>query len=697
VLAQGVHSGPEALDDVTEQQDLMAAPMLPPTPQASVEGSGVPGRSSGPELTRRRPAVSIVVPTYNEERRLQRSFPELRRLATEQKWGDEVELIIVDDGSSDRTVETARVRLAQFPRGRLLRLPWHAGKGAAVRLGVAAAEGDAIAFMDADLATELSALPRGLAELQEADVVIGSRVAPGAVVTGRSHLRKALHRVFGSQARRLTGVSASDPQCGFKTFRSEAAKLLFPISRVDGFGFDVEILLLAQKLGYRVVEIPVRWHAVAGSHVHVLRDPLTMLSDLVRVRLRYRRKAPLATAPPPVAGPQSADGYTEAEGGFGYQGRGALTAATGQAAVGPPCRRIVFLSWRDLAHPQAGGSEVLIDQLARGCADRGHDVGLMCGSPTAARAYGVTPLGGPYEQYLRAPLVYARRFRGADVLVDTENGIPFFSPLWRRGPVVCLVHHVHRDQWSLRFPPPIAALGRALEEGAMPLAYRRSLFLCVSQSTASDLAALGVPPSQVRVLPMGVDIISAPPTGRSSTPLFLALGRLVPHKRLDLLLRIWELVRPHIGGRLVIAGDGPERERLQRLAGQGVEIRGKVSQYEKRRLLDRAWLLVHSALHEGWGIVIMEAAAAGMPALAFDVPGVRDAVRNQETGVLAPSEGAFAREWIALAEDAQRRERMGAAALRHAERTPWSVTVDAFLGILDEAVRRNAKDTSNTA
>jgi dolichyl-phosphate beta-glucosyltransferase len=237
-----------------------------------------------------RPSVSIVVPAYNEEERLQRTLPQLER---RDGLGPDVEVIVVDDGSADRTVEIARDHLRRIPRGRLLRLPWHAGKGAAVRSGVAAAEGDAIVFMDADLATDLSALPRLLTALQAADVVIGSRTAPGAVVTGRSPTRRVLHRGFGLPARHVAGVAASDPQCGFKGFRNDAAKILFAISRLNGFGFDVEILMLADKLGYRIVEIPVRWHAVDGSHVRA-RDPMAMLLELVCMRLLYRGKKPVA-------------------------------------------------------------------------------------------------------------------------------------------------------------------------------------------------------------------------------------------------------------------------------------------------------------------------------------------------------------------------------------------------------------------
>ena len=200
-----------------------------------------------------------------------------------------------------------------------------------------------------------------------------------------------------------------------------------------------------------------------------------------------------------------------------------------------------------------------------------------------------------------------------------------------------------------------------------------------------------MPSERIRVMPMGARLGPPADEPRSEEPLFLALGRLVPHKRLDLLLEIWGRVRSQTGGRLVIAGDGPERDRLERLAGDGVEFRGRVTEEEKQRLLRSAWFLVHTALHEGWGMVVSEAAQVSTPTLAFDVRGVRDAVRDGETGVLVDSEPDFAKEWVALARDPERRERMGAAAKRHAEGTTWAGTVDAFLAVLEETIQRGRR------
>ncbi|MBJ7470076.1 MAG: glycosyltransferase family 4 protein [Solirubrobacteraceae bacterium] len=343
--------------------------------------------------------------------------------------------------------------------------------------------------------------------------------------------------------------------------------------------------------------------------------------------------------------------------------------------------RIGFVAWRDLDHPQAGGSEVVVDRLLRGLSGRGHDVQLMCGGPAGERPYPVHGLGGTYTQYLRAPVRHAQTLRHADVLVDVQNGIPFFAPLWRSRPTVCLVHHVHTEQWDLAFPRPVAAFGRALESRVMPWTYRRSQYVAVSPGTATALADLGVREDQVNVVTNGVELTERVAL-RSPEPLFLALGRLVPHKRIDLLLELWERVRPHTGGRLVIAGGGPMLEALRAQAGDSVELLGPVSEATKQELLSQAWALVHPAMHEGWGMVVLEAAMHRTPTLAFDVPGLRDTVVPDETGYLAADHDGFVERWIRLARDAPERSRLGDAARPWAERFTWDRSVERFEDVL---------------
>lgn len=355
----------------------------------------------------------------------------------------------------------------------------------------------------------------------------------------------------------------------------------------------------------------------------------------------------------------------------------------------PQPRRIVFLARRDLGNPAAGGSELLVDRLAGGLTRLGHQVTLLCGGPAAFREYRVVSAGGDLSHYLRARPAFARQVGDCDLLVEVCNGMPYLAPLWHRGPTLCLVNHVHTDLWRMRFGGPLAPaarLGRRLEHWALTGAQRRNLLVAVSPSTADALRAIGVDRERIRVVHNGVEE-PGPRAPRSREPLFVAVGRLVEYKRIDLLLRLWERVRPVTGGRLVIVGDGPERARLERLAGPDVTFAGHVSEAEKHRLLCAAWLLLHPSAVEGWGLVVTEAAARETPVVAFDVPGLRDSVADGETGVLAHGESSFAAAWCALALSAERRAVMGGAARERASRYRWNHTVRRFRSVASEAVR----------
>ncbi|WP_149825465.1 glycosyltransferase family 4 protein [Streptomyces tailanensis] len=358
-------------------------------------------------------------------------------------------------------------------------------------------------------------------------------------------------------------------------------------------------------------------------------------------------------------------------------------------AGAPPPRRIVFLARRDLGNPAAGGSELLVDRLATGLTRLGHQVTLLCGGPAAYRDYRVVSAGGDLSHHLRARTAFARQVGDCDLLVEVCNGMPYLAPLWHHGPTLCLVNHVHTDLWQLRFGgamAPAARLGRRLEHWSLTAAQRRNLVVAVSSSTATALRSIGVERERIRVVHNGVEE-PGPRGERSPEPLFVAVGRLVEYKRIDLLLRLWERVRPVTGGRLVIVGDGPERGRLEALAGPGVEFAGHVSEVEKHRLLCAAWLLLHPSAVEGWGLVVTEAAVRETPSVAFDVPGLRDSVVDGETGVLVRGESSFAAAWCSLALSTDRRVLMGKAARERAADYRWGHTVRQFRAVASEAVR----------
>jgi dolichyl-phosphate beta-glucosyltransferase len=224
-----------------------------------------------------------VVPAFNEERRL---GPSLERLRVFLK-GRRYEVLVVDDGSSDGTAALVQGLAKGWKSLRLLSLPANAGKGAAVKLGVAQARGKRILFTDADMSTPIEELPRLEAALRgPVAVVIGSRALDRARIgVHQPFYREAGGRVFNRLVQVLTVAGIKDTQCGFKLFEAQAAKRLFALQQVPRFGFDVELLYLARKAGFGIVELPVRWENSPESKVRPVRDGLRAFLDLGFIRL----------------------------------------------------------------------------------------------------------------------------------------------------------------------------------------------------------------------------------------------------------------------------------------------------------------------------------------------------------------------------------------------------------------------------
>lgn len=227
-------------------------------------------------------SISIVVPAFNEATRL----PKLFRAITDTLDLDTIEVIVVDDGSSDSTVQVAEAFIATTPHGQVVRLGSNRGKGCAIREGVQRTSGDIVMFMDADAATDLACVEPLVRSLDEFDVAIGSRSHVDARVERAHRYRAYMGGVFNIATRKIAGLPYRDTQCGFKAFRGSIARLLFSVSTVDGFAFDVEVLRQAQRLGFSITEIPVAWTHQSGSKIRHLSDPTRMLLDVTRVRVR---------------------------------------------------------------------------------------------------------------------------------------------------------------------------------------------------------------------------------------------------------------------------------------------------------------------------------------------------------------------------------------------------------------------------
>ncbi|MDG2300528.1 MAG: glycosyltransferase [Acidimicrobiales bacterium] len=232
--------------------------------------------------------ISIVIPAYNEEQRI---LPLLQKLGSLRTPAEEIELIVVDDGSSDRTSDLCRQEISnQFPKGKLIMLESNSGKGSALRAGIAAVSSPVVITMDADMATDLSAMEPALRGLQAHHIVVGSRTIEGSETQGISSIRKCITTGFSLFLRFLTRYKISDTQCGFKAYRSPVAKALFSSSRVKGFAQDAEILDLGHRHDCSILEIPVRWTSVPGSKVNLVRDSLSSFLEFIWYRLNSGRR-----------------------------------------------------------------------------------------------------------------------------------------------------------------------------------------------------------------------------------------------------------------------------------------------------------------------------------------------------------------------------------------------------------------------
>jgi dolichyl-phosphate beta-glucosyltransferase len=236
-----------------------------------------------------RPDLSVVFPAFNEEGRLE---PTLRDAAGYFRGaGRRVELVVADDGSRDGTCALVSRLAEEIPELRLIRLPANRGKGYAVRTGVVNARGERVLFADADGATPISEVERLDAALDDgADIAIGSRAVARDGVTVRARLhRRVIGRAFHLLVDALAVRGFRDTQCGFKLFRASPAHELFSRARMDGFSFDVELLLMAQRRGYRIDEVPVNWTHQPGSRVNLVLDSLRMARDLFVIRSHLAR------------------------------------------------------------------------------------------------------------------------------------------------------------------------------------------------------------------------------------------------------------------------------------------------------------------------------------------------------------------------------------------------------------------------
>jgi glycosyltransferase involved in cell wall biosynthesis len=378
----------------------------------------------------------------------------------------------------------------------------------------------------------------------------------------------------------------------------------------------------------------------------------------------------------------------------------------GEIAAEAGLRRINMLGWRDFDDPEAGGSEVHAEEIARLWAEAGLEVTIRtsfaAGHPRTIwrKGHRVIRKGGRYMVFPRAAISEMMQWHGPrDAVVEIWNGMPFFSPLWARCPYVIFQHHVHGEMWEMTLPPRLARLGRFFEERLAPVFYRNARVMTVSESSQRELVEdLGFNPRRVSVVHNGIDARFTPSRDRSPVPLVLAVGRLVPVKRFDRLIDVLAQVRVRVPNlRAVIVGDGYKREELEaqahRLgATEWLSLPGRISDADLVALYQHAWIVASTSAREGWGLSITEAAACGTPVVATRAPGHVSSVRDNESGLLIDTNDEMVAALTMLIESPEQRERLGRGGLAVASRLTWEATARQALEVVaEEAIRRRGR------
>ncbi len=371
---------------------------------------------------------------------------------------------------------------------------------------------------------------------------------------------------------------------------------------------------------------------------------------------------------------------------------------------------LLVLNERDLDNPLAGGAEVHFVEIFSRLAARGFPVTLICSGfaggaeRTTMRGIDVLRVGNRYTFYAKGPAAYRRLERevpGSAILIEDLNKLPFYAPLYAKLPVLAIVHHLFGATAFRQANLPVATV-TYLSELGIPALYRQVPMVAVSPSTRDDLIARGIAPERITMIPNGLDHELYRPGAPATARTVLSLGRVEPYKRIDIAVAAMAKVVERVpDARLLIVGRGDALPGLQRQVAKlglahAVEFRGFVSEEEKVALYRNARVFVNPSEKEGWGLTILEANACGTPAVASDVPGLRDSVRHDHTGMLVPHGDvlACAAALRRLLTDDVVYERLRAGALRWAAHYTWDAVTDQMQAVIERVAAESSRGGS---
>jgi glycosyltransferase XagB len=364
--------------------------------------------------------------------------------------------------------------------------------------------------------------------------------------------------------------------------------------------------------------------------------------------------------------------------------------------------RILIFNWRDTKHVYAGGAEVYIQELAKRWVKDGNKVTIFCGNDNhsaqneTVNGVEIVRRGGTYTVYIFAFLYYFLKFRGKyDVIIDCENGIPFFAPLFTRRPVILLIHHVHQAIFREYLQFPLKQFAAFLEGKLMPMVYRNKVIITVSESSKHAIVDLGfTKEGNIEVIYNGVITPVIAPTPKTSYPSFLYLGRLKEYKNIDVAIKAFsEVLKEQPNAKFSIVGSGEYERNLKSLVerlgiSESVSFMGRVTESQKAILFAQSWAMLQPSQIEGWGITVIEANALGTPVIASQVNGLRDSVVDGKTGMLVPVRNIeqFALAMKKIAQDYGYRNMLSQNAYIWAQNFDWDKSANHFYNLIGRSV-----------
>lgn len=362
---------------------------------------------------------------------------------------------------------------------------------------------------------------------------------------------------------------------------------------------------------------------------------------------------------------------------------------------------ILVLNWRDTRHVWAGGSELYIHELAKRWALK-HKVILFCAQDPDKSLKNEETIdnvriirkGGRYSVYLFAIYYYFRFLRkNVDFVVDVENGIPFFTPLYIRKKKLSIVYHVHGRQFFYELVFPLNFIGFCLEKYIFPFIYRGVDIMAISKTTRRELVRIGFKKEKIHLVFPGIGNIKKINSNKYKKPTILYLGRIKKYKRVNLLIDVFRKVHkinPKV--RLIIAGWGSEAPFISDFVmknklRKSIDITGPVSEYEKADLYAKSWIFVNPSLHEGWGISVIEANAYKTPSIGFKVPGLSDSIVDGTTGYLCNDEEDMVAKILYIIENNKIREKLSQNALAWSKEFDWKISAQKGQKLIEKIAK----------